>query len=85
MPSVTRSWVESLVMSRPSKAMEPEVGGKNPLIRLKKVVLPAPFGPMIAHNSPFATSSDTSRTATRLPNLLVTLLISRTFMPCSVE
>ena len=34
--------------------MVPEVGGKNPLIRLKKVVLPAPFGPMIARNSPFA-------------------------------
>ena len=42
-------------MSRPSKVMVPEVGGKNPLIRLKKVVLPAPFGPMIAHSSPFAT------------------------------
>ena len=35
--------------------MAPEVGGKNPLIRLKNVVLPAPFGPMIAHISPFAT------------------------------
>ncbi len=85
MPRVTRSCVESLVMSRPSKLMVPEVGGKNPLIRLKNVVLPAPFGPMIAHNSPFATVSDTSRTATRLPNRLVTLLISSTFMPCSAE
>ena len=27
--------------------MVPEVGGKKPLIRLKNVVLPAPFGPMI--------------------------------------
>ena len=61
-------------MSRPSKVMAPEVGGKNPLIRLKKVVLPAPFGPMMAHNSPLATLSETSRTATRLPNRLVTLL-----------
>jgi hypothetical protein len=65
--------------------MAPEVGGKNPEIRLKKVVLPAPFGPMMAHNSPFATDSDTSRTATRLPNLFVTVLMSRTFMPCSAE
>ena len=70
-------------MSWPSKMMVPEVGGKNPLIRLKKVVLPAPFGPMMAHSSPLATFSETSRTATRLPKRLVTLLISRTFMPCS--
>jgi hypothetical protein len=63
--------------------IEPEDGGKNPLIRLKKVVLPAPFGPMMARNSPLATLSDTSRTATRLPNRLLTLQISSTFMPCS--
>ena len=66
----------SRVMSRPSKTMVPEVGGKNPLIRLKKVVLPAPFGPMIARSSPLATLSETSRTATRLPKRLVTFSIS---------
>ena len=42
---VTRSCVESRVMSRPSKTMLPEVGGKNPLIRLKKVVLPGAVRP----------------------------------------
>ena len=66
------------------KMIVPEVGGKNPLIKLKKVVFPAPFGPMIAHSSPLATVSETSRTATRLPKRLVTLLISSTFTPCSV-
>jgi hypothetical protein len=43
------------VMSRPSNAMVPDVGGKKPLIRLKNVVLPAPFGPMIARSSPLPT------------------------------
>ena len=35
------------VMSLPSKRILPEVGGKVPVSRLKSVVLPAPFGPMI--------------------------------------
>ena len=43
------------------------VGGKKPLIRLKKVVLPAPFGPITARSSPGSTVIDTSSTATRLP------------------
>jgi len=34
---------------------------------LKNVVLPAPFGPMIARNSPGSMVSDTSSIATRLP------------------
>ena len=32
----------------PFNEMSPDVIGKRPLIRLNKVVLPAPFGPMIA-------------------------------------
>ena len=52
----------------------PAVGGKKPLIRLKKVVLPAPFGPMIARSSPVGTASETSRTAARLPKRLLTFL-----------
>ena len=34
--------------------MSPVVGGKKPEIMLKNVVLPAPFGPMMARSSPFA-------------------------------
>src|ERR1700730_3307435 len=67
-------------MSRPSNQIEPADGRKKPLIMLKKVVLPAPFGPITARSSPFGTLSETSRTATRLPKLLVTLRTSRTFM-----
>ncbi len=39
-------------MSSPSSRISPDVGGKKPVIRLKNVVLPAPFGPMIARSSP---------------------------------
>ena len=36
-------------------------------MRLKKVVLPAPLGPITARSSPGSTVIDTSSTATRLP------------------
>ena len=54
--------------------MRPAVGAKKPLIRLKNVVLPAPFGPITARSSPGSTVIETSSTATRLPKCLVTLL-----------
>ena len=50
-----------------SKTIFPEVCVRKPLMRLKKVVLPAPLGPMMARNSPGSTAIDTSSTATRLP------------------
>ena len=46
-------------MSRPSNRIEPAVGANRPLTRLKNVVLPAPFGPMIARNSPGSMVRDT--------------------------
>ena len=39
-------------MSSPSKMIVPDVGAMRPQIRLTKVVLPAPFGPMMARISP---------------------------------
>ena len=60
--------------SWPSNTMRPDVGVKNPLIRLKKVVLPAPFGPMIARNSPGSTVIEISLTAIRLPKCFETFL-----------
>ena len=57
-------------MSSPSNTIRPEVGVRNPLIRLKNVVLPAPLGPMTARSSPGSTRIDTSSTATRLPKCL---------------
>ena len=40
------------VMSSPLNMMRPEVGRSTPVRQLKKVLLPAPFGPMMARTSP---------------------------------
>src|SRR6185437_13507661 len=80
MPSATRLCAARRVTSQPSNSMLPELGPKKPLIRLKNVVFPAPFGPMMARNSPASTLSDTSCTATRLPKRLVAFLTSSTLM-----
>src|SRR5208337_1494800 len=53
--------------------MSPELGGNRLVIRLNKVVLPAPFGPISAVRLPSETSSVTSETAATPPNLLLTL------------
>src|SRR5229473_3391903 len=55
-------------MSRPARRMVPECGSNCPISWLISVVLPAPLGPMIACNSPFATSSETLSVATMPPN-----------------
>ncbi len=67
MPTATRLCAGQAVMSCSSKMIVPRVGGKKPLIRLKKVVLPAPLGPITARSSPGSTVIETSLTATRLP------------------
>src|SRR6516162_6886877 len=46
-------------MSRPPRKMLPACGIKWPVSWLISVVLPAPFGPMMACSSPCGTSSDT--------------------------
>src|ERR1700756_3469402 len=56
--------------------MRPELGRWVPLIRLKKVVLPAPFGPMIALILPASICVLTSSTATRPPKRLLSESIS---------
>src|SRR5437879_4817122 len=48
--------------------MVPECGSSCPVSWLISVVLPAPFGPMTACNSPRATSSETLSVATIPPN-----------------
>jgi hypothetical protein len=49
----------------------PDDGAISPEMRRKKVVLPAPFGPMIERSSPRSTSKFTWATAMRLPKLRV--------------
>src|ERR1700710_841877 len=48
--------------------MLPEFGSNCPVSWLISVVLPAPFGPMMACNSPFATSSERLSVAMMPPN-----------------
>src|SRR3954451_23279637 len=61
----------------PSNNTSPSSGGMKPEIRFNNVVLPAPFGPMMTIILPTLTSNDTSSTALRPPNDLVTCLTAR--------
>src|SRR3954454_22739821 len=54
-------------MSRPPSETLPECGSRCPVSWLISVVLPAPFGPMMACSSPLATSSETLSVATMPP------------------
>ena len=86
MPHHTRRAGRKWVTSWPSKTMLPDVGVKKPVIRLKKVVLPAPFGPMIARSSPGSTVIEISLTAIRLPKYFETFLTwSRLITPPYAE
>src|SRR6266581_3423607 len=71
MPSRTARCCGSPVMSCPSNQMRPDVGAISPEIRRKRVVLPAPLGPMIERSSPRRTVTSTRSTARRLPNARV--------------
>src|SRR5713226_3663900 len=72
MPSRQTSWGGSLVMSRPFRTTVPASGRRWPVMRLKNVVLPAPFGPMIAAIWPRATPRVTPATAWQPSNALRT-------------
>jgi hypothetical protein len=71
----------SRVMSRPLKRTRPLVGFRLPLSRLKSVVFPAPFGPMMAWSDPRCTWMLTSSTATSAPNCLRSPTASRITSP----
>src|SRR6516164_1017313 len=59
--------VESPAMSSPAKLTLPWLGFSIPVMRLNKVDLPAPFGPITARTSPSSTRIDTWSTATMPP------------------
>src|SRR3954447_12728801 len=59
------------VMSEPLSRMRPEVGRSTPVTQLKKVLLPAPFGPMMARISPRRMSRLTLLTAVKPPKRMV--------------
>src|SRR5262249_35044708 len=58
-------------MSRPSKMIRPAVGECCPVSRLKKVVFPAPLGPITECSEPSSTSIVTALTAVSPPKDLV--------------
>src|SRR5918999_5101333 len=58
-------------MSTPRKRTRPSSGGRNPLMTSKRVVFPAPFGPMIPTISISLTAIETSYTARMPPKLTV--------------
>ena len=61
----------SPVMSSPLNRMRPEVGRSTPVRQLKNVLLPAPFGPMMARISPRWTSKLTLLSAVSPPKRMV--------------
>src|SRR5262245_56990650 len=69
-PRCERAAAVSAVTSAPAKRMVPASGRRPPASWPISVVLPAPFGPMMASVSPSATSSATSSVATRPPKRL---------------
>ena len=62
-----RSWIGICVMSWPSNSIRPESGRWIPVIMLKNVVLPAPFGPIRLCSRNGCTSRFTSPATTRDP------------------
>src|SRR5258707_6102631 len=70
-PRRARLCAGSAVMSSPAKRIRPASGTRSPASWPISVVLPAPFGPMIACVSPSSTSRSTLSLASSAPKLLV--------------
>src|SRR5918998_3336507 len=75
----------SRVTSCPIKTKVPVVGRIRPLTMLKKVVLPAPFGPMRLTMDLSGMSKSTALTATRPPKVLVIPRASSMFVAASAS
>src|SRR6266404_2536673 len=65
-----RSCGLTAVILRPFRRISPASGASPPAIRLKSVVLPAPFGPIMPSASPGATARSISSAATTEPKVL---------------
>src|SRR3954447_10683646 len=72
MPSRACSSGEARVTSLPSNTMRPVVGSVSPARQLKKVDLPAPFGPIRPMISPSSMERSAPATARRLPKVFET-------------
>src|SRR5262249_30645126 len=81
MPRRQRSWGAMPVTSRPLNTTVPVSGRRWPVMRLNRVVLPAPLGPMIAPIDPPATRKVTPPTAWNPSKLFRRSLTSSTGAP----
>src|SRR5262245_41640287 len=81
MPMRQRSWGAMPVTSLPLKTTCPASGRRCPVIRLNSVVLPAPFGPMMALIEPAGTVKLTPPTAWKPSKLLRSWRTSSTAAP----
>src|SRR5256714_13817659 len=70
-PLRARRGARKCVTSSPANRMRPPSGRKSPASWLMKVVLPAPFGPMIACVSPSRTARSMPSLARRAPKVFV--------------
>src|SRR2546422_8099361 len=68
MPRWNRRRLGTRVMSRSKSAIAPRSGRSSPVMRLKSVVLPAPFGPMMRRRSPGSTARLTPEVTRSPPN-----------------
>src|ERR1700682_3543187 len=69
-PRLARLWAGRAVMSSPAKRIRPASGRRLPASWAISVVLPAPFGPMMACVSPSRTSRSMPSLARSAPKLL---------------
>src|SRR6478672_6148223 len=76
-PSCARASGARRVMSRSSKNTLPDVDDRSPVRQLKKVDLPAPFGPIRPRMSPCSSVTEAASTALKLPKALVMACASR--------
>src|SRR5215469_8214385 len=83
-PSSARASGIRAVMSWPSKNTLPAVAAKSPVRQLKKVDLPAPFGPIRPRMSPCSSVTLAESTALKLPKAFVMSRASRS-MACSLR
>src|SRR4051794_3872511 len=67
----------SPVISSPSSTIRPEVGRRAPVRQLKKVLLPAPFGPITARISPRWTAKSMPESAVKPPKRTVRPSVER--------
>src|SRR4030042_354874 len=81
MPFLQMSWGGSLLISSSLKTTRPLSGLSMPVIKLNRVVLPAPFGPITATSCPFSTVSSAPLTARNLSKDLYTRSTLSMFSP----